>query len=25
VTEDVQKTFFDIIKGKKSKYEKWLT
>jgi branched-chain amino acid aminotransferase len=24
VTEDIQKTFFDIIKGKKSKYEKWL-
>jgi branched-chain amino acid aminotransferase len=24
ITEDVQKTFFDIIKGKKSKYEKWL-
>ena len=24
VTEDIQKTFFDIIKGKKSQYEKWL-
>jgi branched-chain amino acid aminotransferase len=24
VTEDIQKTFFDIIRGKKSKYEKWL-
>lgn len=24
VTEDIQKTFFEIIKGKKSKYEKWL-
>jgi branched-chain amino acid aminotransferase len=25
VTEDVQKTFFDVIKGKNHKYEKWLT
>lgn len=25
VTEDVQNTFFDVIKGKNSKYEKWLT
>ena len=24
VTEDIQKIFFEIIKGKKSKYEKWL-
>jgi branched-chain amino acid aminotransferase len=24
VTEDVQKTFFDVIKGKNPKYEKWL-
>jgi branched-chain amino acid aminotransferase len=24
VTEDIQKTFFAVIKGKKSKYEKWL-
>ncbi|HEY3306677.1 MAG TPA: branched-chain amino acid transaminase [Candidatus Binatia bacterium] len=25
VTQDLQKTFFDIIKGKDSKYSKWLT
>lgn len=25
VTEDIQKTFFDVIKGKNHKYEKWLT
>jgi branched-chain amino acid aminotransferase len=25
VTEDVQKTFFDVIKGRNAKYEKWLT
>jgi len=24
VTEDVQKTFFDVVKGKNPKYEKWL-
>jgi len=24
VTEDIQKTFFDVIKGKNPKYEKWL-
>jgi len=24
VTEDLQTTFFDIIKGKNSRYEKWL-
>jgi len=24
VTEDLQTTFFDIIKGKNGKYEKWL-
>ena len=25
VTEDIQNTFFDVIKGKNAKYEKWLT
>jgi branched-chain amino acid aminotransferase len=25
VTENIQKTFFDVIKGKNHKYEKWLT
>lgn len=25
VTEDIQRTFFDVIKGKNHKYEKWLT
>jgi branched-chain amino acid aminotransferase len=25
VTEDIQQTFFDVIKGKNHRYEKWLT
>ncbi len=25
ITEEIQKTFFDVIKGKNRKYEKWLT
>jgi branched-chain amino acid aminotransferase len=25
VTEDIQKEFFDVIKGKNTNYEKWLT
>ncbi|MGH7853232.1 MAG: branched-chain amino acid transaminase [Candidatus Binatia bacterium] len=25
ITEEIQKTFFDVIKGKNHKYEKWLT
>jgi hypothetical protein len=25
VTEDIQTTFFDVIKGKNPKYAKWLT
>jgi branched-chain amino acid aminotransferase len=24
ITEDIQKTFFDVIKGKHPKYERWL-